>query len=149
MMTWRYRSSSSASWRAYSSSLVGAIREEAAGLAEGVHQDVHFLLRIVHVEAGPRRAPHAVAVQDGADVVRVQVGVVDGDDTAAVGGVSRPVDDEPVQLAQAAQRVLRDLDLVGADVLHPEVAEIVEGGAEGDHVGDVWGARFELPRRVV
>src|SRR3990172_2136508 len=111
MMTWRYSSSSSASCRAYSSSLVGAIREEAAGLAEGVHEDVHFLLRIVHVEAGPRRARDAqaaherlravvagahrpaVAVQDGADVVRVQVGVVHGDDTTAVGGVMRPVDD--------------------------------------------------------
>src|SRR3990172_9176171 len=167
MMTCRYRSSSSASCRAYSSSLVGAIREEAAGLAEGVHQDVHLFQRIVHVEAGPRRTRdaqaaherlravvagahgHAVAVQDGADVMRVQVGVVHGDDTAAVVSVRRPVDDQPLKLAQAAQGVLRDLGFVGAYVLHPEVVEVVDGGAEGDHVGDVGSARFELPGDVV
>src|SRR3970040_2196037 len=101
MMAWRYRSSNSASWRAYSSSLVGAIREKAAGLAEGVHQDVHLFQRIVHVEAGPRGPPdaqaphqgrgavvpppppHAGAFEDGADVVRVEVGVVHGDAPAA------------------------------------------------------------------
>src|SRR3990172_6167403 len=94
----RYRSSNSASWRAYSS-LRDVIAEEGPRRLDRLHQHVHLSQGVVQVEAGaggPGNAQgahqrlcavvagadcHTVAVQDGTHVMRMQVVHVEGDHT--------------------------------------------------------------------
>ena len=89
-----------------------ATGEVPQGLFESLHQAVHFLLRIIYVEAGPPRGddiqhPHerhrtvvpgpygdSLPIQDGADVVGVHVGRVEGDDSSPSVRVPGPEDVE-------------------------------------------------------
>ena len=60
----------------------------------------------------------------------------------------RAVDRQPGHLGERVERVRGDRLLVGADRLDPERVEPVDGGAEPDRLGDLRGARLELPRQV-
>src|SRR5579859_1866053 len=56
---------------------------------------------------------------------------------------------QALDLAQRLVGVLGDLGLVRADVLHAEIADVVDRGAQPDDLADGLGSGFELPRQVV
>src|SRR3989304_9430845 len=142
MMMSRESSSSSASCLAYSSSLRGAIAEVVARGLDGADKHVDLLGRIVHVEAGAHGAGdaqmaheglsamvagsdrHPVAVEDGADIVGMEVRVVEGDDATTVGGRGRTVDHNVLQLAEAAEAILGQLKFVRPHVIHADFAQV-------------------------
>ena len=69
---------------------------------------------------------------------------------AAFGGDLWAVDHDlvAVALVEGAQGVLGEFDLVGSDVVHAEVVEIVDRCTETDCFRDHRGAGFELPRNL-
>ena len=74
-----------------------------------------------------------LAVEQRRHIVRMRIGEVEGDDPGAVVRRQRAVDADAGHLArQHVQRVLDEVALVRSDVLHPEVGEVVERGAQPD-----------------
>ena len=72
----------------------------------------------------------------------------EGDDAGAARGW-RAVQGQPLDVAQRLVGVLGDLALVRPDRVHAEAAQVVDGGAQADDLGDRLRAGLELPRQVV
>ena len=102
--------------------------------------------RLGAVMAGAHADP--LAAEDLADVVRVCALELERDQGAAVGGVGRAMNREAGDLAQPGERLADEPELVLADPLDPERGDPVDRGAEADRLGDLRGARLELPRQV-
>ena len=86
----------------------------------------------------------AVAAEDLGDVVRVDAVERERDDAAATLGVGGAVDGEPLDLAEALERVGGELALVGAHRRPCRARQEVDRGAQADRLGDGGGARLEL-----
>ena len=90
----------------------------------------------------------AVAAEDLGDVVRVGDVERERDHRAAAVGVARAVERDARHLGQALERVGDEVALVGADGVHAQLGEEVDGGAQADALGDRRGAGLEaLGRR--
>ena len=101
---------------------------------------------------GPDGDP--AAVDDRAHVVGVHVAHVEGDHPTLGLRVAGSVDVDPGDVPEALHRVAGELDLVLPDRLHADGIEVVDGGPQGDGLGERWRAGLELvgnlvPRRVV
>src|SRR6185312_4009964 len=121
--------------------IVRIVVDGEAGAARGRDSEPpHEQLRAMMARAN--RDP--VGIDDRADVVRVDTFEGEADRAATVLGARRPMDDEPVDAAQPVHGEPRDLHFVLSNGYHGEVMEVVDGRAESDHVGDVWGASCEL-----
>ena len=141
--------------------------EDLARLVERVHQPVDVLARVVDVEAGARGRGHAqlahqrlgavvagadadaLAVAQLGDVVGVHARQLERDHAAAPVGVRRAEDPQALDLRQALERVGREVALVGAHPLHPDLGQVVDRRAQSDALGDRRGAGLELPRQLV
>ena len=89
-----------------------------------------------------------VAVRDGRQIVRMDALERERDDACAARR-RRAVDGQALDLAQRFIGVLGDLQLVRAHRVHPQVAQVVDRGAEADNLANRLGPRLELPGKVV
>jgi hypothetical protein len=88
----------------------------------------------------------AARADDLRDVVRVDALDGEGEDRAAGRRVGGAVQRDAVQVADAVHGVGDEVELVGADAVHPDLAEPVHGGAEADDLRDGRRAGLELRR---
>ncbi len=80
--------------------------------------------------------------------MRVDVVEREGEDAGALRRGRRAVERQPVDGAQAIERVGGQVALVGADGLHAERGQVVGGDTEGDRVAGARRAGLELVRQV-
>ena len=96
-----------------------------------------------------RAHAYGLAVAQLGDVMRVDALDREGDDAAAMVEVGRPEEADVLDLGQPLERVGGELALVGADVLHADRSQVVDGGAEADGLGRGGGAGLELEGQLV
>ena len=120
--------------------LVGVHVERGAG-RRGELQVRHQ--RLGAVVARPDRHP-VLLVDDGGDVVGVDVAEREADRPAPLVDVVWPVDHQVGHLGQPFEGVPGDRHLVGAHRRHPHLLEVVDGGTEPHRLGDGRGSRLEL-----
>jgi len=136
-------------------------------VVDGVEESVELLAGVVDVDGRADRPRHvervvkrlravvagahrdAAVVQDGGEVVPVDAIHVERDEAGPLLARRRAVRLHVVAGVEAAEEVLREVVLVVADGVHPEVVEVVHGGGERDALGDGRRARLELPRELV
>src|SRR3990172_8808515 len=124
---------------------------------QSFNQSVYLFMGIIDVEAGSCRGCYvqppvqglgamvarshrdAVLVQRGAYIVRVYLSQIKGDHPSPVLGGFGAVDSYAVYLAQAAQRIGGQLDLVPAHLVHTQITQVVKARRPRDGVGDVGG----------
>ncbi len=94
---------------------------------------------------------HAVLVEHLGDVVGVDAVEQERDGAATPIDVAGAVDVQPVleALLERPERVLGELLLVGADGVHAERREVVDGGGEPAGLDERHGPGLELPRHLV
>src|SRR5437773_7079774 len=143
------------------------LREDVQHFLEARREAVHFLGRVIYVEgcaggrrdvqplhqrlravvAGPDRDP--LHVQDRRDIVRVDVAEGERDHAAAAGGILQAEPVESLHAGERVQRILREFDLVPADVVHPDLVQVVHGDPEADRPRHVRRAALELEGDIV
>ena len=96
----------------------------------------------------PRANGDALRVQDGRDIVWVDVAQSKGDNTPPMLR-ARPQDAQALDVLHAFVRVAHQRALVGSHVVHAQIAQVVHGRAQGDGLGNGRRARLELVRQVV
>src|SRR5581483_1248622 len=87
-------------------------------------------------------------IEDGGEVVRVNIAEREGDDTAALAGIGT-VDGQARHSLQLLQRIGRDLALVLADEIHTERVQIVNRCSQANRFGDSWSTGLEFPGQIV
>ncbi len=137
--------------------------EDAPGGVQPGDQLVDVVLVCVHVERGagrrgelqvrhqrlgavvarPDRHP-VLLIDDGGDVVGMDVPEREADRPAPLVDVIGPVDHQVGHLGQPFEGVPGDRHLVGAHRRHPHLLEVVDGGTEPHRLGDGRGSRLEL-----
>ena len=120
--------------------------EEALDRIETVYRPYHAALRRLIAKTAATFG-HAVLVEDRAQVVRVDVAVVERDQPAAVAAVGRAVEIQEGQLREPLHQIAVDPHLVVADVGHPQLGEVIDRRSQAHRVGHRRGAGLELGRR--
>src|SRR4051794_4993689 len=141
----------------YSRDAPGALSvelEDSPDVVERLHQPVDLLARVVDGEARPggRRHPEPihqdlravvaganadrVAVEDLGDVVAVNALELEGDDAGAVVPERWPEDAQARDLAEALQRVCRELDLVRVCRVQADCVEPLDGRRQTNRLPD-------------
>ncbi|MCY1203121.1 hypothetical protein D9M72_146200 [compost metagenome] len=90
---------------------------------------------------------HAVLIEDGADIVRMDAVQGEREDARPVGSCAdhaQAGDPRCLSAGVGEQRVL-----VGGDGFQADRAHVPDGGAKGDDAGDIGGARLELVGQLV
>src|SRR5262245_23344312 len=77
---------------------------------------------------------HAIAIEDGAHVMRMRAVHVESDDATLVLGMAK--NSEPIQLAETTHRIIAEHILVGFDTLATHTLDVVYGGVEPDRLHD-------------
>src|SRR4029079_18892265 len=88
---------------------------------------------------------HAIAIEDGAHVMRMRAVHVESDDAALVLGMTE--DSEPIELTEAPHGIVEQPILVGFDALASHTLDVVYGGAKPDRLHDSRRAGLEPVRR--
>src|ERR1700719_1549787 len=91
----------------------------------------------------------ALAIDERRQVMGVNVGNREEDRAAVDLRVSRAVDDDTRNLLEFLERVVHQGPLVGSNLVHAEILEVVDRRTQADAFGHTGGAGLELPREVV
>ena len=92
---------------------------------------------------------HALRVERGGQVVRMDAREVEGQDTRPDLRVPGAIDLEVLDLAEAGERLPDERRVVPADRLAAQALHVVDGRAQADRAGDGRRARLEPPREIV
>src|ERR1041384_5261677 len=88
-------------------------------------------------------------VEELAEIVGMDVAIVEGHDAHSLFGTRRPVNRHIRNVLEPGHRIRRERFFLLADVFHTQPLEVIYGRTEDDAIADVWRAGLELPGDVV
>ena len=89
----------------------------------------------------------AAAVENGRNVVRVDVAVVECDDRGALGRIGGAVDVQSLQPRELLNGITGQVGIMRSDRVHTDIVEELDGRTERDDVGNIRRAGLELVRQ--